>query len=119
MANTISFNTDMTAIEIIDANQTVIFSGSLSGFGAIIYLDTNDELTGITAQQDLIGTPVSKTLNGWSWSVSYDPGTKTLSFIGEEDIDTNIDQVDFGIDHRNGVQVKVSGTNLVLTGGTI
>ena len=119
MANTISFNTDMTAIEIKDANQSVIFSGSLSGFGAIIYLDSNGELTGITALQNLVGTPVSKTLNGWTWSVSYDAVTKTLSFIGDDDVDTGIDQEDFGIDQRNGVQVKVSGTNLVLTGGLV
>ena len=119
MANTISFNTDMTAIEIKDANGNLVFSGSLSNYGAIIYLDSNDELTGITAQQDLIGTPVTKTLNGWSWSVSYDAPAKTLSFIGTDDVDSQIDQVDFGIDQRNGVQVKVSGTNLILTGGTV
>jgi hypothetical protein len=119
MANTISFTSDMNSIQITDSNRNVIFSQSLSGFGAIIYLDSNNELTGQAALADLVGTPITKSLSGWQWSVSYDASTKTLSFIGEQDDITHVDQVDFSIDQNNGVQVKRSGSNLIFIAGAI
>jgi hypothetical protein len=119
MANTITLSTDMYTIYIHDSNSKLIFSQNLSGYGAVIYLDSNNELAGQVPIADITGSTTIKSVTGWQWTASYNASTKTLSFIGDEDVTTDVDQVDFSIDQNNGVQVKRSGNNLIFIAGSV
>ena len=115
MANTIALSSDVNTVYIIGSSNTVIFSHSLSGDGAFIILDNNDELSGQAANFASLGTIISKSVDGWQWAAAYNETTEKLYFIGVDDTDINFtDAVDFPIDQRNGVQIKRSGTNIEL-----
>ena len=117
MPNTISLSTDMNTIYIHDSNNDLIFSASLSGYGAVISLDEKDELAGLVPIADITGTTTTKSVINTQWTVSYIPSTTTLRFIGDTDVDTSI--VDFPIGQSSGVQVKRSGTNFIFIAGAV
>jgi len=115
MANTVALSTDMNTVYIIDSSNILIFSQSLSGDGAFIILDGNNELEGKTRTFSSPGTPIGKTVDGWQWTAGFNTRTRKLYFIGDSDVDTSItDVVDFPIDQGKGVQIKRSQANLVL-----
>ena len=89
MAYTIALSSDMNTVYIINSSNTVIFSGSLSGHGSIIYIDSSGELAGQTASSTPIGTPISKSTDDWQWTVAYNDTTEKLYFIGIGDDDTS------------------------------
>ena len=120
MANSIALSSDMNTIYIIDANDDVIFSQSLSGHGAIISLDSDSKLSGQAASSTSSGTTTTKSVDGWQWTAAYNPPLKKLYFIGTDDMDTAItDAISYSIDRTNGVQVKRSGDDLILIAVTV
>ena len=119
MANTITLSTDMNTVYIIDSNDDVIFSQSLSSFGAIININSDGDLNGQAATADLTGTTITKSVTGWQWTLTFHASPKKLSFIGDEEAGTQVDGEAFSIDRTNGIQIKRSGTNLVLITGTV
>ena len=119
MANTITLSTDMNTVYIIGSNNTVIFSQSLSSFGAIINIDASGDLSGQAATADLTGTTTTKSVTDWQWTLTYNESAKKLCFIGQDDVLDGVDGEAFSIDTTNGVQIKRSGTDLVLITGTV
>ena len=119
MANTITLSSDMNTVYIIDTNDDVIFSQSLSSFGAIININSDGDLSGQAATADLTGTTTTKSVTGWQWTLTFHPSPKKLSFIGDSDVGEQVDGEVFSIDRTNGVQIKRSGTNIVLITGTV
>lgn len=115
MANSISISSNMNDVYIVDSNNKLIFSNSLSGNGAIISLNSNDELLGAAAQSTFPGTPLSKSITNAQWTLTYSAATKTLYIIGVTDETIGyIDGDGISLDGKS-IQIKLNGTTLELT----
>ena len=114
MANSILISTDMKYVYIIDSNDKVIFSNSLSGDGVIIRLNSSDELQGAAATSTFSGAPVTKSVTNAQWTLTYSSATKKLWIIGVTDEVVGLtDGEGFPLDIRD-VQIKLTGTDLIL-----
>ena len=118
MANSILISSDMNNVSIVDDNDKVIFSNSLSGSGVLISLDSNDELQGAAAQATFPGTPIAKSTTDAQWTLTYHSSSKTLYFIGitDQTLGFNTDGEEFSLDGKT-VQIYESGGDINLITG--
>ncbi|MEL6636682.1 MAG: hypothetical protein AAFW73_09495 [Bacteroidota bacterium] len=113
MTNSISLCTDMSGLLFTtDSGTTCI---PLSGPGAIVSLDDDDQLQAVQAGQELTGSGFVEPLADAQWTMSYNEETKISFIIGVTDMDVNLN----GKFHNflmttQKVNIRNDGTNLTV-----
>ncbi len=111
MTNSISLCTDMSGLLFTSDSGTTCIP--LSGPGALVYLDDENQLCAEQAPAALSGSGFIEPLADSQWTVSYNEGTQISLFIGVTDLDVNLNGKfhNFLMPNQK-INIRNDGTNL-------